>query len=290
MIERVLGLLTAHGVQDVILVASPDDPELVAHFRNHAGAVGRLQLVYQPERLGMAHALRCAAHLINGPFILSACDNLVPVGDVGQLMATWSSASRPDAVLALLPVEPDRLGSVGIVELDGPWVTRIVEKPGPDEAPSDVSSLPLYCFSTCVLDLLPEVAVSLRGEYEIQDAIQLLIERGGRVRGMLVQERMTLTHPADLLAINRHYLWEEGGVRVATETVGPGARFVAPVRIDAGVEVGADSTVGPAVYAERGCAIGRAARICDSVILRGAVIADGAVLAGQVLSEQAVGE
>ncbi len=62
-----------------------------------------------------------------------------------------------------MPVEPERLGSVGIVEMDGPWVTRIVEKPSPAEAPSNISSLPLYCFSKRILDYLTKFQ-SLPGE------------------------------------------------------------------------------------------------------------------------------
>jgi len=48
-------------------------------------------------------------------------------------------------------------------------------------SPSNISSLPLYCFSPRILDYLPEVRPSARGEYELQDAIQMLINRDGRV-------------------------------------------------------------------------------------------------------------
>jgi dTDP-glucose pyrophosphorylase len=85
-------------------------------------------------------------------------------------------------------------------------VIRIVEKPSPERAPSTVASIPLYCFSRRILEYLPAVARSRRGEYELQDAIQMLIEGGGHVQGEMIAGRLSLTRPADLLAINRHVI------------------------------------------------------------------------------------
>ena len=89
-----------------------------------------------------------------------------------------SSASNGQRIMVSTVME------TGIVELDGEWVVRIVEKPTPEEAPSNVSSLPMYCFGQTLLGYLPEIELSPRGEYELQDAIQMLIEREGRVRGV----------------------------------------------------------------------------------------------------------
>ena len=286
IVERVVELLAAQGVRDFVLVVHPDDEGIVRHFRGRAAAP-RVRFAFQRERRGMAHAVSQARPLIEGDFILSACDNLVAPDDVGQLLAAWRARPQPSAVLALLPVEPERLGSVGIVERDGPWVTRIVEKPAPDEAPSDVSSLPLYIFSHRLLDYLPEISLSPRGEYEIQDAIQMLIEGEGRVRGVVLQGRMTLTHPRDLLALNRHYLDRLDPSRQVSPTPGRGAAFVPPVLVEGGVEIGAGSTIGPSVYAEAGSRVGAGATVRDTVLLRDAVVAPGATVSGAVLPDEA---
>jgi dTDP-glucose pyrophosphorylase len=82
-----------------------------------------------------------------------------------------------------MQAELERVGETGVVEMDGPWIKRIVEKPLPGQAPSGISSLPLYCFSPRILDYVPDVRLSTRGEYELQDAIQMLIDRAGRVGG-----------------------------------------------------------------------------------------------------------
>jgi len=244
-----------------------------------------VRFVYQPERLGMANALLCAAPLITGDFILSACDNLISAEHVGRMMAVWQTSPRPNAVLTLMPVEPERLGSVGIVEMDGPWITRIVEKPLPDEAPSNISSLPLYCFSPDILDYLPQVPRSPRGEYELQDAIQMLIQREGRVCGVTVEQRLTLTSPADLLALNRHYLFNgDNRPQLAPYKVGPNTQLVTPLRIESGTVIGENCIIGPDVYIERDCRIGDGVTIRNAVVLRESIVPNGATIKDQVVS------
>jgi len=232
LVERVMEDMHANGVRDFVLVVSPDDRDIARYFRLESTLEADVRFVYQVKRLGMADALRQAAPLINDDFLLSACDNLTSADYVGQMIAAWQREPRPNAVLSLMPVARDRISSTGIVELDGEWVVRIVEKPSPEEAPSNVSSLPLYCFGSTLLEYLPKVQLSPRGEYELQDAIQMLIEHEGRIRGVFVERRLTVTGPADLLNINRHYLVSgDSSPQLAPHTVGPNTRLITPLHI-----------------------------------------------------------
>jgi len=285
IVQRVMDDLIANGISDFVLVISPDDEGIQRHFGDGSALGVQIQFAYQRERLGMAHALACATPNIHGDFFLAACDNLVSAGHVGRMVAAWNAEPRPMGVLTLMPVEPERLGAVGIVETDGRWVRRIVEKPSPEEAPSHISSVPLYAFSRRILDYLPEVPLSARGEYELQDAIQMLIERDGRVCGVTVARRLTVTTPADLLALNRYYLDREGSrVAQASEGVPHNARLIPPLCIEPGVVIGRDCILGPYVVIERDCRIGDSAVLKDAVVLQGAVIPDGAVVNGQIVA------
>jgi NDP-sugar pyrophosphorylase family protein len=285
LVERVMEDLYANGIHDFVLVISPDDRDIVRHFRSESAIDADVRFVYQVERLGMADALRRAAPLLQEDFILSACDNLTSAEYVGQMLDAWNTEPPPRAVLSLMPVARDKISSTGIVELDGEWVVRIVEKPKPEEAPSNVSSLPLYCFSHSILDLLPEVQISPRGEYELQDAIQMLIERQGHVRGVFVERRLTVTVPADLLHINRLYLLSgDDRPQLAPTTVGVNTRLITPLRIESGVVIGADCTIGPNVYIERDCVIGTGSYLRDAVVLRDAKVAAGSRIVDQVVS------
>jgi NDP-sugar pyrophosphorylase family protein len=285
LVERVMEDLYHNGVNDFILVVSPDDRDIIRYFRFDSTIEADVRFVYQVERLGMADALRKAAPLIVDDFVLSACDNLTSAEYVGQMLAAWNSDPKPHAVLSLMPVARDKISSTGIVELDGEWIVRIVEKPSLKEAPSNVSSLPLYCFGRDLLEYLPEIELSPRGEYELQDAIQMLIERVGRVRGVFVERRLTVTGPADLLDINRLYLLSGGDrPQLAPKTVGPNTRLITPLHIEGNVVIGADCTIGPNVYIEQDCQIGTGSYIRDAVVLRSVAVPAGTRIVDEVVS------
>jgi NDP-sugar pyrophosphorylase family protein len=285
LVERVMEDLHVNGVDDFVLVVSPEDRDIIRYFRFESTLKADVRFVYQVERLGMADALRKALPLLTDDFVLSACDNLTSAEYVGQMLAAWNSEPRPDAVLSLMPVARNKISSTGIVEMDGEWIVRIVEKPSPEEAPSNVSSLPLYCFGQSILECLPAVKLSPRGEYELQDAIQMLIEREGRVRGVFVQRRLTVTGPRDLLDINRLYLLSgDDRPQLAPYTVGPNTRLITPLRIESGVVIGADCTIGPNVYIERDCQIGTGSYLRDVVVLRDVQVPAGSRIVDQVVS------
>jgi len=285
MVARVMETLVENGLNDFVLVVSPGDREILDYFEAQTKPDVRVQFVVQSERRGMANALSKAAEHIRGDFLLTACDNLVPAGEIGQMLSIWNSRLQPNGILALMEVAPEKIKAVGIVELDGEWVTDIVEKPDPEQVTSNIASMPLYIFSKRILDYLPEVPLSPRGEYELQDAIQMLIERDGRVRGYHTPGRLTLTSPADLLALNRHYLVNgNANQHDVPRSVGANTKLIPPLHIEAGVVIGAGCEIGPNVYIERDCHIGDGVTIRESVLLRGVEIELDSLIEGKVVS------
>ncbi len=284
IVERVMEGLAHNGVDEFILVASPEDTDIVTYFKHESPLRGHVTFVEQGERLGMAHALRQAAPHLRGQFALSACDNLVSEEHVRDLIAAHGVEPSHHATLSLMKVPPELVARTGIVEMREGFITRIVEKPKPSEAPSDIASLPLYVFTQHILDYLPRVSRSSRGEYELQDAIQMLINDGGKVRGVLTNSRLTLTDAGDLLEINRRYLDGDLRLHLVPYTVGPNTQLITPLRIESGITIGADCIIGPRVYIERDCTIGSNTTIRDAVVLRGSVVPAGSTIVGQVVS------
>jgi len=285
IVERVLESIQESGVQDFILVVSHDDREIRHYFEEECQLDVGIRFVIQEERLGMANALACAAPFIKEDFVLSSCDNLVAPSHVGDLIHAWQVDGPMEGLISLRRVDRSEVSKLGIVELNGKRVVRIVEKPRPEEAPSDIASLPLYIFTPRILEYLPRVPLSERGEYELQDAIQMLIDDGYEVRGLFTEGRLTLTGPEDLLAINRHYLVEgHDRPQLAPFTVGPNTHLITPLRIEEGTIIGSDCVIGPRVYIERDCRIGNGVTIKDAVLLRGSVIGDHAMVIGEVVS------
>ncbi len=285
IVARVMETLIENGLQDFILVVSPDDREIVHYFEHESTLDARVQFVIQPERRGMADALSRAASLVHGDFLLTACDNLASKEDIGFMLALWRSKPQLNGILALMEVPPEKISSVGIVELQGEWVRHIIEKPDPAQSPGNTASMPLYLFRRRILDYLPAVPLSPRGEYELQDAIQMLIERDGRVCGYRTGGRLTLTSSADLLALNCHYLVNgDANHHASPQLVGTGTKLAPPLHIEAGVVIGAGCVIGPNVYIERDCHIGDEVEIRESVVLRGASIPAGAQITNRVIS------
>lgn len=284
IVERVMETLVQNGIHEFIMVISREDGEVGRYFREQSTLDIDLEFVVQPERLGMANALSYAAPHIRDAFILSACDNLTPVEHVAELLATHQ-AKGADATLSLMEIDVSLAGRTGVVELQNGYITHIVEKPAPNELPSNIASLPLYVFSPKLLKCLPEVKLSPRGEYELQDAIQMLIKREGNVTGVLTQNRLQLTNAADLLALNRHYLTTGGDKpQLAPQSVGQHTHLITPLRIEEGTTIGPGCVIGPRVYIERNCHIGADVLIKDAVILRDTTIEDGQQVVGEVVS------
>ncbi len=284
IVERVMETLVQNGIHEIIMVISREDGEVGSYFKTRSKLKANLQFVVQTERLGMANALSLAAPHLHDDFVVSACDNLVPPEHVAKLLATFRQ-EQAGAILSLMKIDPTLASRTGIVDIQNGQIKRIVEKPAPGEAPSDIASLPLYVFSRRLLDFLPEVKPSPRGEYELQDAIQMLIDRSGPVSGVLTPSRLQLTNAADLLALNRHYLTTGGDApQLAPQSVGQHTHLITPLRIEEGTTIGPGCVIGPRVYIEQNCQIGADVLIKDAVILRNTVIEDGRQVVGEVVS------
>jgi dTDP-glucose pyrophosphorylase len=201
MVEHLIQQLAVAQPEEYILVARPDDAELHQYF----AARPEVQLVFQEEPLGSGHALLQAAHLLNGPFILSACDNLTNENHIKQMVKRWQSDPGLSGLLTVMEVSSEVVSRTAIVLLEGRRVRMIIEKPQVDQAPSNVASLPLYIFSPIFLEYLRQSRPSIRGEIELQDAIQRLIDEGNLVESLTVQLRLTLTSPDDIKAIEDYY-------------------------------------------------------------------------------------
>ncbi|MEZ4727725.1 MAG: sugar phosphate nucleotidyltransferase [Caldilineaceae bacterium] len=290
IVARVFDLFVENGVREVVLLVSPDDNAIIPYFEQHTPPGIRVTFVVQQERLGMAHALGLVAPHLHGDFIMSACDNLVPPEHIAALVATHQR-EQAHATLSLMEIDIAHSASTGIVEWkngsERSFIRRIVEKPKPAEAPTNISSLPLYVFSSKLLDYLPLVQPSPRGEYELQDAIQLLIDHGGRVTGVLTDVRWQLTNVQDLLELNRHYLTAELGQQPPAHPINHGVCLIPPVQIDADCVIEPSCIIGPHVYLEAGCRVGTGARVENAILLRNAVVEAGQKVTDRVILGEA---
>lgn len=285
IVERVMDTFTENGVAHFVLVISPDDSEIRNYFKFESKIDAEVILVEQKEPLGMGHALKQARPHIRGDFFLSACDNLVNPAEIKGMLSTWKM-DAPEAILTTLRVGPEDIVRMGIVALDGERIIRIIEKPSLDEAPSNIGSVPLYTFSQRFLTYLDEIKPSPRGEYELQDAIQVLINLGGWVCSHQLSGRIDLTTPKDLLRLNLKYFKEiDSQHELILAEVGKGTFFTQPVLIEENVSIGANCRIGPNVYIEPGCTINDNVDLTNVIVLRNRVVPSGSVENQKIIYE-----
>lgn len=140
--------------------------------------------VRQPEALGLGHAVLCAQPLIGDePFAVLLPDDLIVNGDgpgcVQQMVQFYETHGA--SVLAVEEVPREATKSYGIVaveEEEGPAakVTEIVEKPDPEDAPSNLGVVGRYILTSKIFELLKTVGRGAGGEIQLTDAIAKLLQ------------------------------------------------------------------------------------------------------------------
>jgi glucose-1-phosphate thymidylyltransferase len=241
------------GVTEIGIVIAPETGDEIREAVGDGSAFGaRVTYILQDRPAGLAHAVLTAEEfLADGPFVMYLGDNLLRDGIKG-LVAAFREA-EPDALILLTPVADP--SSYGVAELDGERVVRLIEKP--KDPPSDLALVGVYLFGPLIFDAARQLEPSWRGELEITEAIDRLIDEGRDVRSEIVSGWWKDTGQlADMLEANRLVL-EEIEPRIDGET--SGSRVEGRVVVEAGAVVSGSTVRGPAV-------IGAGARIEDAYI------------------------
>jgi glucose-1-phosphate thymidylyltransferase len=285
------------GITEVGLVLGPPNDEEVRAAVGDGSLWGLdLVFIHQPAPLGIADAVTTAADFVRGkPFLLYLGDNVLLEG-VTRFVEEFERTA-PDAQIFLARVpEPQHFG---VAVLEGERVVRLVEKP--KEYISDIALVGVYLFRDSILDACATLRPSWRGEYEITEAIQWLIDQGRTVRAERVSGWWKDTgKPEDLLEANRMMLsLRQGAVdgEVDTASVLEGAVVVSrgakvtrstvlgPALIGPDTIVD-ESIVGPNVSLERGCRVVRSG-IEDSIVMETCTIEGVRGLKGSILGRSA---
>ena len=300
-----LEAMRAAGIDDVGIVVGETRAEIEAAVGD--GSRFGLRVTYLPQEapLGLAHAVLIAeAFLGESPFVMYLGDNLLKEGIAPFVRAF--ERSEPDALILLQKVSDPQ--SYGIAELDGDGrVARLVEKPA--EPRSDLALVGVYLFTPAVFESVKAITPSARGELEITDAIQHMIDRGLRVEPHTVTGWWKDTGKLeDMLEANRLILSTiesdvrgevvestlEGPVQVGEGSVIERCTLRGPVVIGAGCRL-SDTFVGPYTAISDGVVVEQAeiehsiilensricrlgARMADSLIGRDCVIAHSEAL------------
>ena len=274
--------MAAAGIEEIGIIIAPETGGEIRELTGSGKNFGvRLTYIEQEAPLGLAHAVLTAEPFLGAsPFVMYLGDNLLQ-GGIEPLVAEFRE-NEPDALILLTPVpDPEHYG-VAELGADG-RVRRLAEKP--PEPRTDLALVGVYMFTALIHEAARAIAPSARGELEITDAIQWMVDGNRRVESHIVQGWWKDTGRLDdMLEANRLILETierridgeltdaqvhgrviiEAGARLERSTVrGPAIIGAGAVLLDA--YVGPYTAVGP------GCVIDTA-EVEHSILLEGSSV------------------
>jgi glucose-1-phosphate thymidylyltransferase len=273
------------GVTEIGIIIAPETGDEIRETAGDGSAFGtKITYILQDEPAGLAHAVLTAEEFIDGShFVMYLGDNLLRDGLRG--LVTTFREDDPDALILLTQVEDPE--SYGVAELNGDGgIVRLIEKP--KDPPSDLALVGVYLFGPAIFDAARALEPSWRGELEITEAIQGLIDDGHRVQSEIVTGWWKDTGQlADMLEANRLVL-EEVETRLDGE-IDDSSRVEGRVVLSEGARVEDSVIRGPAVIGAgariEGSFIGPYTSIGDDVHIRRSEVEHSIILAGSVVED-----
>lgn len=280
--------IIGHILRDVANLGAEEIRLVVGYMGETVGEYAReafpdlpVRLVWQDEQLGLGHA------------VLQALDEgdhsplLVVLGDTVFDVDYEAVIASDVHVLGVRKVpDPERFG---IVELDdaGERIVRLVEKPA--DPPTDLALVGLYWMRSgeklrAAIAGLVDENVTTRGEYQLTDALQRLIEAGEPFAAFQIGDWFDCGKPETLLSTNRALLDRERS-ELPDDLHGAAAALVPPVWVGQGCTID-NAVVGPHVTLMDGSTV-RNAVVRDSILAAGARVED-AVLQRSIVGPDAV--
>ena len=203
MIHYALQAVAAAGIRDVGIVLNPDTGEEIRGALGDGAAWGlAITYVVQEAPLGLAHVIQSAeGFLRREPFVFFLGDNVV-VGGIRQFVERFQAGGEHCHLVLARVRDPQRFG---VAEVRAGRVVRVVEKPG--RPASDFAVTGIYVYDTPIFEAVHAIRPSGRGELEISDAHQYLLDHGYQVGFSEITGWWKDTgKPEDLLEANRFVL------------------------------------------------------------------------------------
>jgi glucose-1-phosphate thymidylyltransferase len=237
--------LAAAGIDEIGIIISPETGGEIREVTGDGERFGvSITYIEQEAPLGLAHAVLTGERFLgDSPFVMYLGDNLLRDG-VTELVSTFRG-EEPDALILLTPVKDPE--NYGVAELDGSQrVARLVEKP--PEPNSNLALVGVYMFTPSIFDAARAIEPSGRGELEITDAIQHLVDGGQRVDPHIVHGWWKDTGQVqDMLEAN-HLILDDLEERIDGELVD--SRVDGRVVIEKGARLERATVRGPAIIGE----------------------------------------
>jgi glucose-1-phosphate thymidylyltransferase len=245
----VLDQVRGAGITDIGIIIAPETGQSIRDAVGDGSRWGAsITYIPQSEPKGLAHAVLTAREFLgDSPFLMFLGDNLVQKGITRFVEEFQKNADTIDSLILLKEVKETHL--FGIAELNaGGEVFHIEEKP--KQAKSNLAVIGVYIFSPAIHQSISQIRPSWRGELEITDAIQKLIDMGKKVRSHILEGWWLDTGKKDdLLEANRVVLDEFLQRNISCE-IGSSCQIMGRVEIGKGTTVENSTIRGPVSIAD----------------------------------------
>jgi len=250
---RVIETLRDAGISDIGVVVG----DTASEIKNAVGDGSRwgVKITYIPQEapLGLAHAVKISRDFLGDDrFVMFLGDNVIQ-GGLAPLLREFADSDYNCQIVLTRVAEPEHYG---IAQLDNGRIVRLIEKP--QEPPSDLALVGIYMFDSNVFEAVNAIKPSWRGELEITDAIQYLVDKSYRVYPHVHTGWWIDTgKPIDMLAANSLVLEEIN--HTVEGHVDKDSLLEGRVTVEKGAEIINSRIRGPAI-------IGQATRIVNSYV------------------------
>jgi len=275
ILEHLLIEAREAGIGEFIFVVGYCDEPVRGYFGDGQRWGVDISYCNQRKQLGTADAIRQVEGMVEGAFLVMNGDIIARREDIARLM------KKRGTTLSVIEVDDPR--GLGMVELKRGRVVRIYEKTR--RPPTKMANAGVYLFTPDIFETISRTLPSPRGEYEITDSLQLLMEAGHRILALELKSWLDLSYPWDLLSANEALLAAlemqnlgtveknvvlKGPVSIGRGTVvRSGVYIVGPVVIGENCEIGPNCYIRPSTAIGDGCHIGAAVEVKNSIIMNG---------------------
>lgn len=291
ILEHLLIQAREAGLSEFILIVGYHDEQVRDYFSHGERWKVSIEYCAQRRQLGTADAVRMVEGLVSQNFLVINGDIIVGHEDIKQV------AGKDNTTISV--IEVGNTEGLGVVELAQGKVAHLYEKA--EKPLSPIANAGLYLFTPNIFDAISQTLKSPRGEYEITDSLQLMIDKGGEVSYHQLSSWIDLSYPWDLLSANQSLLSTmeaqnlgkvednvvlKGAVYIGENTViRSGSYIVGPVIIGQGCDIGPNCYIRPHTSIGDNCHIGNAVEVKNSIIMRGSKIPHHNYVGDSVIGE-----
>ncbi|HEX9976680.1 MAG TPA: bifunctional sugar-1-phosphate nucleotidylyltransferase/acetyltransferase [Dehalococcoidales bacterium] len=292
ILEHLLLEAKGGGIREFIFIVGYHDEQVRNYFGNGEKWGVSISYCNQHKQLGTADAVRTVEGMVAGNFLMINGDIIVNRKEIKNL------AGGDETTMSAIEVEDTR--DLGLVEVQEKRVVRIYEKV--ERPPSNLANAGLYLFTPDIFPAIAQTPKSPRGEYEITDSLQLMIDGGQVVACQKISYWLDLSYPWNLLPANESILpgikaenlgeIEDNVVIKGVVSTGrgtvvrAGSYIIGPVTIGQNCDIGPNCYIRPSTAIGDNCHIGGACEVKNSIIMKGAKVPHHNYVGDSVIGEE----